>query len=96
MISTWIDDGVQVILMIDADEIVTSTKSGSFCHKIEEASLNELILSQHLWVKSLPIRIPGTQTIDGIFGTPELNVINGGHAPFFGFTDYRLSWLDIQ
>ena len=84
MISTWIDDGNQVILMIDGNTNSATAKNGSFCYNIEEVGLNELILAQHPRLKPPTIKIPGSQTIDNVFGSPTLYVINGGYAPFLG------------
>ena len=41
-------------------------------------------------------RNPGTKTIDGIFGTPVLDIEKGGYAQFTGFSDRRLAGIDIR
>ena len=84
MISNWIDDGDHVILMSDTNENLATAKRGSFCYKIEEAGFNELILAQHPRLKPPLTRTPGSQTIDGIFGSLALDTINGGYDIFLG------------
>ena len=96
LLSGWIAGGDQVILMIDANENLSKSKSGSFPHQMEKIGLTELILSQHTSLTPPLTRNPGTHTIEGIFGTLGLDVIKGGYPLFFGITDHRLSWIDIQ
>ena len=94
-ITGWMDKGDQVILMLDANVDLATNEEG-FKEKMEDIGLKELILSQHPDLTPPPTRIPGKKTIDGIFGTPALDVERAGYAPFCGYTDHRLSWVDIR
>ena len=38
----------------------------------------------------------GTKTIDGIVGTLVIDITQVGYDPFAGFSDHRLSWVDIN
>ena len=58
--------------------------------------LQELILTHHCRLQPPPTRIPGTHTIDSIFGTPAIDVVQSGYGLFVGFTDHRISWLNIR
>jgi len=95
-IQVWLDNGDQVVIMIDANVQLVDTEEGSFRHKLEDIGLKELIMSKHPHLKAPPTRTPGTKTIDGIFGTPALDVERAGYGPFVGYTDHRLSWIDIS
>ena len=84
----------QIIVMLDANVDLETNKDG-FKERLEEIGLKELIMSKHPHLTP-PTRTQGTKIIDGIFGTPALDVERAGYSPFCGFTDHRLSWVDIR
>ena len=92
----WLDNDDQVIVMIDANVQLVGKEQGSFRYKLEDIGLTELIMSKHPHLTPPPTRTPETKTIDGIFGTPALDVERAGYGPFVGYTDHRLSWVDIR
>ena len=96
LINVWIDDGHQIILMLDSNEDITKKTKDSFRSKIERAGLRELILHQHTTLPPPPTQCPGKRTIENIFSTPSMDVANGGYGSFVGFTDHRLAWIDIN
>ena len=63
---------------------------------MEDIGINELIINQHPRLQPPPTRFPVTKTIDELFGTPELDVVQGGYAPFLGYSDLRLAWIDTN
>ena len=63
---------------------------------MKASGLQELILSHHTQFKTPPTRHPVSRTINGIFGTSALDIIQTGYSPFVGFTDHQLSWIDIR
>ena len=92
MTGEWIDNGDQVILMIDANEGLHKNIPGIFRWRMEGVGINELILNQHPSLQSPPTRHPGTRMIYSIFGTWYLEVLRGGYAPFVGYTYHMLAW----
>ena len=96
MIEEWIEEGDQVLLMINANEDLHKNIPNSFHRRMENICLNELILNQHPREKPPLTRNPGIKIIDGIVGIPSLEVIRGGYAPFICYTDHMSSWVDIK
>ena len=96
MITTWMDEGDQVMVMIDINADLAISKKGTFRYMLESIGLNELILNKHLHIKPPATRYPGKLTIDRIFGTPALEVVRGGYSKVMGISDHRLAWVDIQ
>ena len=82
--------------MIDAYVDLSLNKKVTFIHTLESIGMNELIISNHPDLKPSPTRTPGTKTIDGVFGTPALDVERGRYAPFIELLDHWLSWVDFQ
>ena len=80
LITTWIDEGDQVIVMIDSNVDLATNKKGIFRHMLESLGLNELLLSKHPNIKPTAIRYPGKLTIDRIFGAPVLKVVRRGYS----------------
>ena len=91
----WTGKGDQIIVILDENVDLTTNEDG-FKERLEEIGSKELIISKHLHLTPPSTRTPGTKTIDGIFGTPALDVEWTGYSPFCGFTDHRLSWVDIR
>ena len=96
LISGWMDDGDQVIVMIDSNVDLANTKKGTFRHTLEDIGMHELLLSQHPTLKPPATRFPGRLPIDGIFGTPALEINQGGYSQFTGISDHRFAWVDIK
>ena len=94
LIQGWMDNGDQVIVIIDANVDLTNNKKDTFRYNLESLGLNELIMSKHPNLTLPSTRTPGTKTIDGIFGTPALDVVWSGYAPFVGYSDHRLLIFD--
>lgn len=71
----WMDKGDQIILILNVNADLATNEDGFGC-KLKTIGLKELILSKPHHLKPPPIRIPGTKTIDGIFGTAVLEVMH--------------------
>ena len=65
--------------MIDVNEDITNQLT---------EYLNELILSHHPHLQPSVSRFPGSKTIDGIFGTLTLDLIQAGYALVVRFTNH--------
>ena len=72
LITTWMDEGDQVIVMTDSNVDLAKNKKITFRHILELLGLNELLLSKHPNIKAPATRYPGKLTIDRIFGIPAL------------------------
>jgi len=96
MLRNWIDNEDSVLLIIDANEALTKKRERYFRHTMEMIELHELIFAKHPRLKPPPTRYPGSYTINIMFGTPVLNIVRGGYAPYVEYTDHRLSWVDIR
>ena len=96
LIIKWTDYGDQVIVTINANVDISTDKKGTFRHTLKSIGLNELILSRHPNLYPPPTCNPGTKTIDGISGTPAINIEKGEYAQFTGFSDHYLVWIDIR
>ena len=95
-LSQFITRGDQVLLMIDANENLSSQTKNSFVHSMAQIGLYESILSRHPGLSTPATRTPGGHPIDSIFCSPSVVINKSGYAPFNGFTDHRLSWVDIE
>ena len=84
------ENGDQDIAILDINEGLPTNKKDSFRHIVELIGLKTLIFSKRPRLQPLPTSLPGIKTIDGIFGTSTLDIINGGYAPFVGFSNH---WL---
>ena len=93
-LSSLIQKGDQVILMVDANENITRNNTG-FSNNMEAIGLYEAILSRHASLAPPPTRTPGRTPIDAIYCTSSIVVRKSGYAPFNGFTDHRLAWIDV-
>ena len=96
LVHNYVLQGDQVILLIDANEDLSKASSNSFVQQMQRVGLEEVILSRHSKSVPPPTRTPGSKPIDTIFCTSALVVNKSGYAPFNGFSDHRLSWVDIQ
>ena len=90
------DDSDQVIVMIDSNVDLANIKKGIFRHTLEDIGMHELLLSQHPTLKPPATRYSGRLPIDGIFGTPALEISQGGYSQFMGISDHGLEWVDIK
>ena len=54
IIEDWIENGDQVVVMIDANEELAKSKVGNFRHKMEASGLQELILAKHPHLRPPP------------------------------------------
>jgi hypothetical protein len=93
-ITTWIDEGDQLIVQGDFNEDVRSSRIRNFFLKF---AMHEAIISR------FPLVPPNTYAkgrypIDGIFVTATLQVLRAGYTPVtWGMqTDHRLLWLDLS
>ena len=84
------------MLPIDARKNFKEVKKGDFRRIIAAIGLHERIFSQHPNLQPPSTRSPGKNIIDGIFGNLVLDRIRGGYGTFVGFSDYRLSWVEIN
>ncbi|CAJ1938373.1 unnamed protein product, partial [Cylindrotheca closterium] len=98
-ITQWRDEGCEVILGVDANEDISSTKSSSFRQRLRDVGMEEAILQRY------PGRTVATQhrnkrgtPIDGIFTTSGVAVQAGGYYNFDEFfsCDHRGLWIDID
>jgi hypothetical protein len=91
-VETWLQQGNQLILLIDANEDIRS-----FHRAIQHTGLWEAILSHH--GTNAPATFDGgSDPIDGIFVSPSIDIIIGGYFEFgfCPFTDHRGLWIDIH
>jgi len=75
LITSWMDDGDQVIVMIDSSLDLANNNKGTFRHKLEEIGMHELLLNQHSNLKPPATRFPGRLTIDGILAHLLLKLV---------------------
>jgi hypothetical protein len=91
-LETWISQGDQLILMIDANEDVRT-----FQRVFQPIGLREALLHRH--GQNAPATFNGaSDPIDGIFVSPSIEILLGGYFEF-GFcphTDHRGLWIDIH
>lgn len=90
------EDGDQVIVMTDSNVNLVVNKKGTFRHRLESISLHELLLYKHHHIESPATLFPGEMTIDGIFGTPALEVVREGYSKLMRISDHMLAWVGIQ
>jgi hypothetical protein len=91
-LDTWLQQGDQIILMIDANEDIKS-----FHRAIQHTGLREALFSRH--GPNAPATFDGgSDPIDGIFVSPSIDIIIGGYFEFgfCPFMDHRGLWLDIH
>lgn len=93
LIDTWQNTGIQIIIMGDFNEDVTSNKIRA---RLERKGLKEVFLNQHGQPPNTYNR--GTRPIDGIFTTNNLTPLRCGYtASNWGLhTDHRLLWMDVD
>jgi hypothetical protein len=91
-LETWISQGDQLILMIDANEDIRN-----FQRAFQPIGLREALLHRH--GQNAPATFNGgSDPIDGIFVSPSIEILLGGYFEF-GFcphTDHRGLWIDIH
>jgi hypothetical protein len=91
-VETWLQQGDQLILLMDTNEDIRS-----FHHAIQHTGLQEAILSRH--GTNAPATFDGgSDQIDSIFMLPSIDIIIGGYFKFgfCPFTDHRGLWIDIH
>ena len=96
LVTTWMDKHDQIIVMIDSNVDLATNKKDTFRHMLESLGLNELLLSKNLNIEPPDTRYPGKLTIDGIFGTPVLEVVRGVYFKMTEISDHRLVLVDIK
>ena len=93
-IQKWMEEGDQIILLIDLNEEVTSSPAA---RKLISLGLQECITNRHSEDMPPPTCIKGSKPIDGIFLSPTLHITKGGYLPFNHFpTDHRALWIDLD
>lgn len=89
----WLDEGDQLILMLDANE---NLRTGPIHNTLQNMGLTNAIYHQHNLTTDIPTYQSGTAPIDGIYTSRTLQPIQSGMAPFGTFpSDHRLLWIDI-
>jgi hypothetical protein len=88
-----LDDGEQVVFMLDANE---NLRTGPISQTLHQMGLMNAILNHHNITDDVPTHHRGTYSIDGIFHSRTLRPEKSGMAPFGTFpSDHRLLWVDF-
>ena len=94
LITTWLEAGDQIILMIDLNEDVANSAAAE---QIRASGLMECITGRHDDMETVATCNRGTKTIDGIFVSNTIMIQKGGYSPFNTFpTDHRALWIDLS
>ena len=92
-ISTWRDNGEQIILLMDCNEDVRNRR---FKQKMLNAGLTEAITNDNERL-TCPTHSRGSTPIDGIFISHTIHPRASGYLPFGEFpSDHRAIWIDIS
>ena len=93
-ISDWTQQGDHIILCMDANEDVQSTRLKSF---INNLGLHNTILSQHPNPPATCDKNSQRQSIDAIWTTPGLCPLQSGYLPFGEGcpSDHGVLWIDL-
>jgi hypothetical protein len=91
-IKEWLDNGEQIILMIDLNDDVTR---GLAHDKLKAIGLQESITTRH--GNSQPSTCNrGNKAIDGMYVSSTIMIQKGGYCPFNTFpSDHRALWIDV-
>ena len=97
-ICKWIKDGEHIILMMDCNEDVRSPRITQF---LEDTGLQEPILDKYGRERAPHTYIDGSDPIDGIFTSHEIEIVEGGYTSFEDGVqglrpDHRCLWIDIR
>ncbi|CAJ1938505.1 unnamed protein product [Cylindrotheca closterium] len=98
-ITQWRNEGCEVILGVDANEDISSTKSSSFRQRLCDVGMEEAILQRHSGrTAATQHRNKRGKPIDGIFTTSGVAVQAGGYDNFDEFfsCDHCGIWIDID
>jgi hypothetical protein len=84
--------------MMDVNEDVRAAPIQTF---LDDLGMREVILERHGKLTAPNTHLRGSNSIDGIFVTSSLKIVNGGYAAFDqGVTgkrsDHRCLWIDIH
>ena len=96
-LQTWIKAGEHVILMMDCNEVVRSSRIRKF---LDDSELRDIIHERH-GQDAPPTYKSGKVPIDGIFASRSVNCTLGGYASFDEGVqgkraDHRCLWIDVQ
>ena len=93
-IKAWQEEGDHIILLMDANEHVGNAH---LTQVFEDIGLKEAILSQHQDEGFQSTHQRGSDPIDGIFISANLNVEASGYLPFGeGSSDHRGLWIKVK
>jgi hypothetical protein len=93
-ITQWLNEGNQIILMLDLNDDVTDSMAHN---KLKNIGLVESITSRHAGRLPFPTCSKGTRAIDGIYVSTTIKITKGGYLPFDKFpTDHRPLWIDVS
>ena len=93
-ISLYKESGDQIVLMMDANEDVTSNH---IKNTFQAIGPKEAITDRHSDTPNIPTYQRGSTPIDGIFLSSTLQLKTGGYLPFGAFpTDHRFIWTKIK
>jgi hypothetical protein len=96
-LNTWIQAGEHVILMMDCNEDVRSSRIQQFLH---DSDLQDVIHERH-GTDAPPTYKGGKVPIDGIFASRSVNCTLGGYTSFDEGVqgkraDHRCLWIDVK
>ncbi len=99
-LSTWMEDGCEVILGMDCNEDLVVPTPKSLCPRLADQGLREVLLERHAQLASQPTfhRNMRCHPIDGIFATPGVEILAGGYYAFDEYfpSTHRGLWIDID
>jgi hypothetical protein len=91
---TWIEQGEQVIVALDANE---ELRSGKIATAFHERNMKEVLLQRH-GRSAPPTTDNGSAVIDGIWATPSIGIERGGYlagGEALPRTNHRCLWMDV-
>ena len=94
--TAWINNGEQIILMMDSNENIFRPRGSGLVSAIQELGLREVILERHDDLTPPNTYNRGNHPINGIFASPTIKIRQGGYDAFYEYSDHRLIWIDIE
>ena len=92
-IKEWLDNGDQIILMMDLNDDVLRSIANA---KLNEIGLKESITNRHTDQHPYATCNRGTRAIDGIYTSNTIEIQKGGYLPFNSLpTDHRAIWTEV-
>ena len=92
-IKEWLNNGDQIILMLDLNDNVLNSSASN---KLKSIGLKECITHRHDDLRPMATCNRGTKVIDGVYVSNTIMIQKGGYCPFNTFpSDHRALWLDI-